>query len=34
VKALCNYANQDIHLTDEMIDEACSMYFVRQNPVI
>jgi predicted ATPase with chaperone activity len=34
VKALCNYAHQDIHLTDEMIDEACSMYFVRQNPVI
>ena len=34
LKALCNYANQDIHLTDELIDEACSIYFVKQNPVI
>jgi predicted ATPase with chaperone activity len=29
VLALCNYENQDIHLTDEIIDEACEIYFVK-----
>jgi predicted ATPase with chaperone activity len=33
IKALCTYANQEIHLTEELIDEACNIYFVRQNPV-
>lgn len=27
--ALCNYENREIHLTDELIDEACEIYFVR-----
>ncbi len=29
ILALCNYEDQDIHLTDELIDEACEIYFVR-----
>ncbi|HSB66272.1 MAG TPA: hypothetical protein VLD65_06815 [Anaerolineales bacterium] len=29
VLALCNYENRDIHLTDELIDEACEIYFVK-----
>jgi len=27
--ALCNYENRDIHLTNELIDEACEIYFVK-----
>lgn len=29
VKALCNYEKREIHLTDELIDEACDIYFVK-----
>jgi predicted ATPase with chaperone activity len=29
ILALCNYESQDIHLTDEIIDEACEIYFVK-----
>jgi len=29
VKALCNYVEWEIHLTQELIDEACEIYFVR-----
>ncbi len=29
ILALCNYENRDIHLTDELIDEACEIYFVK-----
>ena len=29
ILALCNYENSDIHLTNELIDEACEIYFVR-----
>lgn len=31
VKALCNYDNWEIHLTQDLIDEACEIYFVRRN---
>ncbi|MFZ2097118.1 MAG: hypothetical protein WAV05_10815 [Anaerolineales bacterium] len=34
VKALCNYENQEILLTEELIDEACGIYFVKQNPAL
>lgn len=29
ILALCNYESRDIHLTDELIDEACEIYFVK-----
>lgn len=29
VKALCRYENREIHLTDELLDEACEIYFVK-----
>jgi predicted ATPase with chaperone activity len=29
VKALCSYVDWEIHLTQELIDEACEIYFVR-----
>jgi predicted ATPase with chaperone activity len=29
ILALCNYEDRDIHLTDELIDEACEIYFVK-----
>ncbi len=29
ILALCNYESQDIHLTNELIDEACEIYFVK-----
>ncbi len=30
VQALCNYENKEIHLTQELIDQACEMYFVKK----
>jgi hypothetical protein len=30
VQALCNYENSEIHLTQELIDQACEMYFVKK----
>jgi len=30
IKALCNYAEWEIHLTQDLIDEACEIYFVRR----
>jgi predicted ATPase with chaperone activity len=30
VQALCNYENCEIHLTQELIDQACEMYFVKK----
>ncbi len=30
VKALCNYVEWEIHLTQDLIDEACEIYFVRR----
>jgi len=30
VKALCNYADWEIHLTPDLIDEACDIYFVKR----
>lgn len=29
VKALCSYDDREIHLTQELIDEACDIYFVK-----
>jgi predicted ATPase with chaperone activity len=29
VRALCNYDDREIHLTQELIDEACEIYFVK-----
>ena len=29
ILALCNYEKREIHLTDELIDEACEIYFVK-----
>ena len=29
IKALCDYENKEIHLTNELIDEACEIYFVK-----
>ncbi len=29
ILALCNYEGREIYLTDELIDEACEIYFVR-----
>ena len=29
IRALCNYDNREIHITQELIDEACEIYFVK-----
>jgi predicted ATPase with chaperone activity len=29
ISAVCNYDDREIHLTHELIDEACEIYFVR-----
>jgi hypothetical protein len=29
ISAVCNYDGREIHLTQELIDEACEIYFVR-----
>ena len=29
IRALCNYDDREIHLTEELIDEACEIYFVK-----
>jgi predicted ATPase with chaperone activity len=29
ISAVCNYDDREIHLTQELIDEACEIYFVR-----
>jgi predicted ATPase with chaperone activity len=29
ISAVCNYDGREIHLTQELIDEACDIYFVR-----
>ncbi len=29
ISAVCNYDDREIHLTPELIDEACEIYFVR-----
>lgn len=29
VRALCSYDDREIHLTQELIDEACEIYFVK-----
>ena len=31
VRAVCNYEDKEIHLTQELIDEACEIYFVRHS---
>jgi hypothetical protein len=28
-KALCDYEEKEVHLTPELIDEACEIYFVK-----
>jgi SpoVK/Ycf46/Vps4 family AAA+-type ATPase len=29
ISAVCNYDDREIHLTQDLIDEACEIYFVR-----
>jgi hypothetical protein len=29
VKVLCEYADQPLHMTPDLIDEACEGYFVK-----
>jgi predicted ATPase with chaperone activity len=30
VQALCNYENSEVHLTQDLVDQACEMYFVKK----
>ena len=34
IRAVCNYDDREIHLTQELIDEACEIYFVRHSSAI
>jgi len=34
IRAVCNYDDREIHLTQELIDEACEIYFVRHTSVV
>jgi len=34
IRAVCNYDDREIHLTQELIDEACEIYFVRHTSAI